>query len=180
MTKTNERIYKISNLFLDLKLKSFIKAISDANECLKMEPENLKALIRKGQAFIGEKMFSEAYDTFEKVLDIDAANQVAHQEMTELRMKMPPKNAFRMKIEEVEDDETLTTSKKRVVTKSEKLELPDSTHVPKMVQNIVIEEPTLFDKLTPKAKEEKQTREDLIMPSDVKPKKKNILIEEIR
>jgi predicted TPR repeat methyltransferase len=160
-----------------LKLKSFIKAISNANECLKMEPGNIKALIRKGQAFAGEKMFSEAYDTFEKVLDIDAANQVAHHEMAVLRKKMPPRNAFKMKIEEVEDDIS-KTPEKRVITKSEKLELPDSNHVPKMVQNIVIEEPTLFDKLTPKSKENK-SRETLVMPTDVQSKKKSILIEEI-
>lgn len=123
-------------------------------------------------------MFSEAYDTFEKVLDIDASNQVAHQEMYELRKKMPPKNGFKMKIEEVDGTETFKKPEKRVVSKGEKLELPETSHVPKMVQNIIIEEATPFDKLTPKVRENKP-RETLIIPTNAKPKK-NILIEEIR
>lgn len=143
-----------------------------------MEPGNIKSLTRKGQAFVGEKMFSEAYDTFEKVLDIDASNQVAHQEMFELRKKIPPRNAFKMRIEEVDGTETVEKPEKRIVSKGGKLELPETSHVPQMVQNIVIDEPTPFDKLTPKVKENK-ARETLIIPTNVKPKK-NILIEEIR
>ena len=195
-----------------MKLKLFIKAISDANECLKIEPKNIKALIRKGQAFVGEKLFSQAYDTFEKVLDIDGSNQIAHQEMFKLRKKIPPKNAFRMKIEEVEDYEELkaleagnhpealtkqelvkyqsdlkskaasesskTQETSKRVMKSEKLDLPETSHVPKMVKSIVVEEPTPFDKLSLKTKKIKP-RETLIMPSNVQKNKKNILIEEI-
>lgn len=210
------------SLITDLKLKSYIKALSDANECLRMEPGNVKALFRKGQAFIGRQMLSEAYDTFEKILDIDSTNQAAHKEMYELRKKLPPRTAFRMKIEEIEDYEESNAiedakikekensysqakepepakdqqvakplavkdekqmkipekpSEKRVITKSEKLDLPDSSHVPKMVKNLIVEEPTPFDKLTPKAKD--KPRDTLIMPSDVQTKKKNVLIQEI-
>jgi tetratricopeptide (TPR) repeat protein len=205
-----------------LKLKNYIKAISDANECLRIEPNNIKALTRKGHAFIGQKMYSEAYDTFEKVIDIDGSNRIAYQEMFELRKKMPPRNAFKMKIEEVEDyedsraleaakdeeaREDLGTpevvnkqepSKKeaqkppaetpvkppanappkaRIVSKSEKLDLPDTSHIPKMVKNLIVDEPTPFDKLTPKVKEKQ--RDTLIMPNDVQSNNKNVLIQEI-
>lgn len=118
-------------------------------------------------------MFSEAYDTFEKILDIEATNQIAQHEMAELMKKLPPRNAFRMNIEEIEDVEP---SPKRVVTKTEKLEISDTKQVPKLVQNIVIEEATPFDKLVPK---EKPQRESLIMPSNVQSKKNSPLIQEI-
>lgn len=161
---------------VDLKLKNYIKVIADTNECLKLEPENIKALTRKAQAFIGQKMFSEAHDTFLKVIDIDSTNQVALNELTELKKKLPMQSAFRMKIEEINDDETPTEPVKRIVTKSEKLELSDTNHVPKIVKNIVIEESTPFDKLLPK---EKQPRQKLVMPSDVPSRKSSSLIEEI-
>lgn len=137
-----------------------------------MEPNNVKALLRKGQAFLGQKMLSEASDTFEKVLDIDATNQTALTELAELRLKLPPKNAFRMTIEEIEDEKPPKPVKKAV--KTEKLELPDSTHVPSLVRNIVADEPTPFDKMMPK---EKPPREDLLMPSVIP--KKTSLIQEI-
>lgn len=133
----------------------------------------MKALLRKGQAFLGQKMFTEASDTFEKVLDLDATNQTALTELADLRLKFPPKNAFRMTIEEVEDEEPLNPMKK--VVKSEKLELPDSAHVPSMIRNIVIDEPTPFDKMMPK---ETPLREELVMPSVIP--KKTSLIQEIQ
>lgn len=39
-------LFKIS----DIKLFHFKEAIADCDECLKFEPENIKALLRKGQA----------------------------------------------------------------------------------------------------------------------------------
>ena len=155
-------------------MKKFLKVISDTNECLKIEPMNIKALIRKGQAFIGENMLREACDTFEKVIDIDYTNQTAHVTLMDLRKKLPSRNVFRMKIEEVDDNDEKQV-KKKTFTKSEKLEISDASHVPKLVQNIVIEESTPFDKLLSK---DKQPREKLIMPNDAQPK--NIsLIQEI-
>lgn len=141
-----------------------------------MEPENVKALTRKAQAFIGQKMFSEAYDTFLRVVDIDSTNQIALNELTELKKKLPMQNAFRMKIEEINDDETTVAPVKKVVTRTEKLELSDSTHVPKMVRNIVEEETTPFDKLLAK---EKQPRQKLVMPTDAPLKNSSSLIQEI-
>lgn len=139
-----------------------------------MEPSNVKALLRKAQAFAGQKMLPEAFDTFNKVLDIDATNQIAQNEVAELRKKLPLQNAFRMKIEEVDDDEP-KASAKRIVAKSEKLDLPDAHHVPKLVQNIIMEEPTPFDKLALKE------RENLVMPHGVPAKKADKpLIQEIR
>lgn len=118
-------------------------------------------------------MFSEAFDTFDKVLDIDATNQIAQSEIAELRKKLPMRSACRMKIEEVDNDEEEQVRK--IVTKSEKLDLPDTSHVPKLVQNIVVEDPTPFDNLT----KENKPREKLVMPSDLRQKKNLPLIQEI-
>lgn len=129
--------------------------------------------MRKAQAFIGQSMLNEAYDTFEKILDIESSNQYALNEMAELRQKMPPRNAYRMKIVEINDVESST----KVAGKSEKLDLPTSSHVPKLVQNIVIDEPTPFDKLLPKPKDLPETK--LVMPGEAPLKKKTQLIQEI-
>lgn len=121
-------------------------------------------------------MYAAAIETFEKVIDIDSSNQIAQNELFEMRKKLPTTKAFRMKIEEVDDDETTTSSiPTKKIGKSEKLELSDTSHVPKVFQNIVIEESIPFDKLMPK---EKAPRENLIIPSE-NSNKKTPLIQEI-
>ena len=158
-----------------MKLKEYIKVISDTNECLGMEPNNVKALLRKGRAFVELQKPSEALDTYEKILDLDASNQTALTELVELRKKVPLKNSFRMTIEEIEED---APSEKKIVRKTEKLELSEVNHVPKLVQNIVIDEPTPFDKMMPM---KKKARETLVMPNDAQPtNKKTSLIQEIQ
>lgn len=161
----------------DLKLKNYIKVISDTNECLQLEPTNIKALLRKAQAFLGQNMTKQAYETYEKVLQIDGSNQTAQHEIIKLADKMPQRKVTRMKIEEVEDVKEEPKSLKK--GKSEKLDIPESSHVPDLVKNIVPDEKTIFDKLKP---EEPKKREKLIMPADVQDKstkKGGMLIEEI-
>lgn len=134
-----------------------------------MEPNNIKALIRKGQAFLGQEMMTEAYNTFEKVLQIDSTNSIAQQEVLKLQQKMP-QQSYRMTIEEVDDAQ-------EALKKSEKLEMPESSHIPSLVKNIIVDEPTPFDKFKPK---EEKPREKLFMPSEIQHKSKNsILIQEI-
>jgi tetratricopeptide (TPR) repeat protein len=164
-----------------LKQKNFIKALSDVNECLKFEPNNVKALLRKAQAFLGENQLREALDVYERVLEIENENQIAKFEVENLRRKVPPKNAFRMKIEEINDSDDVKEEKipKKLVKNCGKLEVSGSPHVPKLVQNIVVEDPNPFDKFKPK--EDKKPRESLIMPGEAEntKEKKKILIQEI-
>lgn len=173
-----ENYLKNFHCIADLKMKNYIKVISDTNDCLKMEPQNIKALLRKAQAFEAQQMYSEAFDTFEKVLDIDSSNQTALSEMETLRKKLPPRNAFRMTIEEVDDVAPPKLVPEKVTKPTEKLDLPEKSHVPKLVQNIVVEDASPFDKLLPKDKS-KPPRETLVMPSDIPTKKKSALIQEI-
>lgn len=83
-----------------------------------------------------------------------------------------------MKIEEIgEPILNPPTYKKKVATKSEKLELNETKLMPSIVQTIVPEQKTPFDEL---GKKTESSRERLIMPGEQKPaKSKNILIEEI-
>ncbi|XP_070502880.1 sperm-associated antigen 1-like [Chironomus tepperi] len=168
-----------------LKLKNYIRVISDANECLQIEPNNVKALLRKAQAFIGQDLIIQAYETFDKVLQIDSTNETAQQEIIKLHSKMPQRKAIRMKIEEVdetsEDVNKANNEKKKVKKgKSERLDMPESSHVPELVKNIIPEEKTIFDKFK---SEDTKPREKLVMPTEPqqkrKEKKSRILIEEI-
>lgn len=155
--------------------------ISDTNECLQIEPKNIKALLRKAQAFLGQNMLTEAHDTFEKILQIDGSNEIAQNEILVLKKKMPARVPTRMKIEEIEEvkEESFMKKqeKKKSVVKSEKLDLPEQAHVPKLVQNLVIDDPSPFDKFQ---KKEEKTREKLVMPSETEQKKPGkFLIQEI-
>lgn len=132
-------------------------------------------------------MLSKAFDTYEKVLEIDSENLTAKSEIASLRGKVPPRNAFRMKIEDISDvnEEVKVEAPKpkpivKKSVKTEKLEIAGSSNVPKMVQNIIVDEPTPFDKLKPK--NDKKPRESLVMPgaqAENKTEKKKILIQEI-
>jgi hypothetical protein len=160
-----------------LKQKEFIRVIADTNECLLIEPRNTKALNRKGLAFLGKEMITEAFETFEKVLQIEPENEIAQQELIKLRPKLPTRTPTRMKITEIEDEPKAI----KVKNSSEKLEIPESSHIPSLVQNIVPEETTPFDKFMPKG-DEMQPREKLFIPGDAPQQKKSInriLIEEI-
>lgn len=174
------------NSFSDLKLKNYIRVISDTNECLQLEPNNVKALLRKAQAFLGQEMTIQAYETFDKVLQIDSTNQTAQQEIIKLHSKMPQRKSIRMKIEEVdettEDVRKVKNEKKKVIKgKSERLDMPESSHVPQLIKNIIPEEKTIFDQFK---SENTKPREKLVIPTEPqqqkrKEKKGGILIEEI-
>lgn len=164
-----------------LKQKLYLKVISDTNECLKMEPQNTKALLRKAQAFIGQNLLVQAHDTYEKVLQFDSANEIAQKEILNLKQKMPSKNPCRMKIEEIDEIEEKKQVTKKIL-KSEKLDLPDHAHVPELIKNIILEDPSPFDKFKPR---EAQTKEKLILPSEApqdfkKKDVRNFLIQEIK
>jgi hypothetical protein len=130
-------------------------------------------------------MITQAYETFDKVLQIDSTNQTAQQEIIKLHSKMPQRKSIRMKIEEVDetsDDINKPKEEKKKVKKgkSEKLDIPESSHVPALVKNIIPEEKTIFDKFK---SDDMKPREKLVMPTDSQPqkieKKGGILIEEM-
>lgn len=89
------------NLFLDFKMKNLEMTIADCEQCLRLEPANVKALLRKAQAFLNQSKYREAYDECAKILSIDSENEWAKNKINEIKPKMsqlPPANAFRFVI----------------------------------------------------------------------------------
>ncbi|KAJ6637681.1 Sperm-associated antigen 1, partial [Pseudolycoriella hygida] len=87
------------------KLNDLEMTIADCDQCLQIEPNNVKALVRKAQALLNQFKYREAYDNCEKILSFESENKWAKSKITEIREKiplLPPKNAFRMKISEEE------------------------------------------------------------------------------
>ena len=81
-----------------------------------------------------------------------------------------------MQIEEIDESTPAVEEKVKRIGKSERLDINEDKSLPKIVQNIVVDEPTPFDKMI----KEKPKREKLIMPEDTQMKKMNgPLIQEI-
>uniref|UniRef100_A0A182W9K3 Sperm-associated antigen 1 n=1 Tax=Anopheles minimus TaxID=112268 RepID=A0A182W9K3_9DIPT len=91
-----------------IKLKRYNEAIADCDQCLAIEPTNIKALLRKAQALTLNDKKREAYQLYCEVLRLEPANPVALNGTANLRRQLtdlPPPNAVRMAIEEVSNAE---------------------------------------------------------------------------
>uniref|UniRef100_A0A182K5A7 Sperm-associated antigen 1 n=1 Tax=Anopheles christyi TaxID=43041 RepID=A0A182K5A7_9DIPT len=87
-----------------IKLQRYTEAIADCNQCLALEPKNVKALLRKAQALTSTDKRREAYKTYCDVLRLESTNPVAISNTAKLRRQLPdlpPPNAVRLTIEEV-------------------------------------------------------------------------------
>lgn len=91
--------YFIKMNFLDLKLNMNAKAIKDCDECLKLDPCNIKALLRKGQGLCVQNEKRDAFVVYHKILGLDGENKVALNKVEELKQDitlLPPENALRL------------------------------------------------------------------------------------
>lgn len=89
--------YKIE-LNTDIKLHKNSKAINDCNECLKLDPCNIKALLRKAQALCSNNKNRDALNVYRTVVGLDGCNTIALNKIQELEREIkfiPPENAFR-------------------------------------------------------------------------------------
>ncbi|XP_050095558.1 sperm-associated antigen 1 [Anopheles aquasalis] len=96
-----------------IKLHRYKEAIADCDQCLSREPENVKALLRKGQALLASDNRREAYRVFCVALKHDPSNKVALSNTAQLRNQLPdlpPPNAIRMTIEEVSSSSSSSSS----------------------------------------------------------------------
>lgn len=75
--------------FVDIKVNKYAQAIDDCEECLKIEPDNVKALMRSGLAFKNIGEMRTAYDKYVKVLQIEPDNAIARREIETLQKQMP-------------------------------------------------------------------------------------------
>ncbi|XP_055716006.1 sperm-associated antigen 1 [Phlebotomus papatasi] len=97
----------------NIKLNRFKEAIEDCDECLKLEPKNLKALLRKAQALQLDDCKRSAYEVLQEILEIDPENSSALKSIAKLKQEipLPPKGAFRMKIEQIPEESEVDLSK---------------------------------------------------------------------
>ncbi|KAM8704716.1 hypothetical protein ACLKA7_009210 [Drosophila subpalustris] len=87
-----------------IKLQKFLEAIDDCEECLKLEPDNVKALLRLADANNSQGRRRESYGVYQRVLDIDPNNANALKSLEQLRSQLgelAPAHATRMVIEEL-------------------------------------------------------------------------------
>uniref|UniRef100_A0A182MHR0 Sperm-associated antigen 1 n=1 Tax=Anopheles culicifacies TaxID=139723 RepID=A0A182MHR0_9DIPT len=122
-----------------IKLQRYGEAIADCDQCLALEPANLKALLRKAQALTFSDRKREAYQLYCEVLRLDPENPIALSGTANLRRQLtdlPPPNAIRMTIEEVSNAEPEIDFRQLVRPKKViKDKLPDSI---KRLQNDTI------------------------------------------
>lgn len=87
--------------------------MEDCDECLKLEPTNIKALLRKAQALQFDDCKRSAYEVLQEILEIDPENPSALKSIAKLKQEipLPPKGAFRMKIEEIPEESEVDLSK---------------------------------------------------------------------
>ncbi|ALC46435.1 CG18472 [Drosophila busckii] len=86
-----------------IKLQKYTEAIADCEACLKLEPANVKALLRLAEANYAQGRRRESNDAYRRVLEHDPDNSVALKALEQLRSQLgelAPAHATRMIIEE--------------------------------------------------------------------------------
>lgn len=90
-----------------LKTEDWTKAITDTDRVLKLEPDNLKALLRQATARKGLKQFDKAKKDLDKVLVKEPNNKRAQDLLTEVEKERKEKKSKgrRMVIEDVDEND---------------------------------------------------------------------------
>ncbi|KAJ9583961.1 hypothetical protein L9F63_021694, partial [Diploptera punctata] len=84
-----------------LKLLKYGAVITDCNQVLEAEPENVKALHRRGLAYKGKNCYEQAYEDFAKVMELEPDNQLAKGLSEEMKRKLEPAvKSVRLSIED--------------------------------------------------------------------------------
>jgi len=82
----NMKIKCLNNLSAaQLKVKAYKSAVASLDTVLQFEPENVKALFRKGKCLDGMKKEAEAFECIKKASSLDPSNKQLRQEMERLK-----------------------------------------------------------------------------------------------
>ncbi|XP_034116163.1 sperm-associated antigen 1 [Drosophila albomicans] len=87
-----------------IKLQNYLAAIDDCEGCLKLEPDNVKALLRLADSNFAHGRRRESHDIYQRVLNVDPNNANALKALEQLRAQLgelAPAHATRMIIEEL-------------------------------------------------------------------------------
>lgn len=78
---------RIFPFVIDLKLKKYVECIHDCDECLKLEPANVKAMLRKCEAFLATNQKNDAYKQYSQILKIDPENAIAKKALKNISLR---------------------------------------------------------------------------------------------
>lgn len=87
-----------------IKMKNYNSAIEDCNQVLLLEPQNIKALLRRGTAYKSIMNYEDALKDFEQALELQPNNEMAQKLVLEMRKKLSqniPEQKTRILIEEI-------------------------------------------------------------------------------
>ncbi|XP_004536653.1 sperm-associated antigen 1 [Ceratitis capitata] len=99
-----------------IKLKRYSEAIKDCEQCLQIEPENLKARLRLADATNANGERQESYILYMKVLELEPNNAAALKAIEDLKNtlgELPPLTATRLQIVEDSPNKIGKQEKKR-------------------------------------------------------------------
>lgn len=65
----------------------YSKALTDCDECLKMEPNNVKAMLRRAEALNVSGQCNDAYRQYARVLEVDPDNSIAKKIMEKIPIR---------------------------------------------------------------------------------------------
>jgi tetratricopeptide (TPR) repeat protein len=71
-----------------IKLEQYYDAIANCDLALEIDPKNVKAIYRKGLAYMKAQRFEDAKQEFQKVLTIETTNEDAKRKLNELKELM--------------------------------------------------------------------------------------------
>lgn len=68
-------------------MKKYSQAISDCDECLSIEPNNVKAMLRRAEALNASGHKNDAYRQYNRVLEVDPGNLMAKKTMENIPVR---------------------------------------------------------------------------------------------
>ncbi|XP_050318259.1 sperm-associated antigen 1 [Bactrocera neohumeralis] len=112
----------------NIKLKWYTEAIKDCEQCLQLEPNNLKARLRLADATYANGERQESYALYMQVLELEPENVNALKATAQLKSlygDFPPANATRLHIEEEKSAKTEKKREKKIAKKETKTKTID-------------------------------------------------------
>jgi stress-induced-phosphoprotein 1 len=71
-----------------MKLMDFVNALSQFDKCLELEPNNVKAIAKKGNCYLMMKEYHKALSAFESGLKLDKTNVECSEGLQKTQMKI--------------------------------------------------------------------------------------------
>ncbi|XP_036324530.1 sperm-associated antigen 1 [Rhagoletis pomonella] len=149
-----------------IKLKWYSDAIKDCEQCLQLEPDNLKARLRLAEATYCDGERQESYALYLKVLELEPGNAAALRAIAELKSlygDLPPPTATRLQIQEESKTKSMNDGKVSKKNKKSKIIEKQTTSTTRLVESSVSTPSAALNPL--KTKPNDYDLSDLIKPN---------------